>query len=52
MHSDGVGTHWSLSKYAGLQRHRPDVVAGVLYRDHRRGTDDATTVVTRHGDAA
>jgi anti-sigma regulatory factor (Ser/Thr protein kinase) len=52
MHSDGVGTHWSLSKYAGLQRHRPDVVAGVLFRDHRRGTDDATAVVTRHGEAA
>jgi anti-sigma regulatory factor (Ser/Thr protein kinase) len=52
MHSDGVGTHWSLSRYAGLQVHRPDVVAGVLYRDHRRGADDATAVVTRHGEAA
>jgi anti-sigma regulatory factor (Ser/Thr protein kinase) len=52
MHSDGIGTHWSLSRYAGLARHRPDVVAGVIYRDHRRGTDDATTVVTRHGEAA
>jgi hypothetical protein len=52
MHSDGVGTHWSLSRYAGLQVRRPDVVAGVLYRDHRRGADDATAVVTRHGEAA
>ena len=52
MHSDGVGTHWTLSKYAGLSRHHPDVVAGVIYRDHRRGTDDGTTVVTRHGEAA
>lgn len=52
MHSDGLGTHWSLSKYAGLFHHHPDVVAGVLYRDHRRRTDDATAVVTRHGEAA
>jgi anti-sigma regulatory factor (Ser/Thr protein kinase) len=52
MHSDGVGTHWTLSKYAGLSRHHPDVIAGVIYRDHRRGTDDGTTVVTRHGEAA
>ena len=52
MHSDGIGTHWTLSKYAGLSQHHPDVVAGVLYRDHRRGTDDGTTVVTRHGEAA
>jgi len=52
MHSDGVGTHWTLAKYAGLTRHHPDVVAGVIYRDHRRGTDDATTVVTRHGESA
>jgi hypothetical protein len=51
MHSDGVGTHWSLAGYAGLRAHRPDVIAGVLYRDHRRGTDDATAVVTRHGEA-
>ena len=52
MHSDGVGTHWTLSKYAGLSQRQPGVVAGVIYRDHRRGTDDGTTVVTRHGEAA
>jgi anti-sigma regulatory factor (Ser/Thr protein kinase) len=51
MHTDGVGTHWSLARYAGLWGRRPDVIAGVLYRDHRRGTDDATAVVTRHGEA-
>ena len=52
MHSDGIGTHWTLSKYAGLSQRYPDVVAGVIYRDHRRGTDDGTTVVTRHGEVA
>jgi anti-sigma regulatory factor (Ser/Thr protein kinase) len=52
MHSDGLATHWTLARYAGLSQRRPDVVAGVLYRDLRRGTDDATAVVTRHGEAA
>jgi len=52
MHSDGIGTHWSLAKYDGLLGHRPDVIAGVLYRDHRRAADDATAVVTRYGGAA
>ena len=52
MHTDGIGTHWSLAKYPGLMQRRPDVVAGVLYRDHRRGSDDATAVVTRHGEVA
>lgn len=52
MHSDGVGTHWSLSSYAGLVSRRPDVIAGVLYRDHRRERDDATVVVTRNMEAA
>jgi anti-sigma regulatory factor (Ser/Thr protein kinase) len=48
MHSDGVGTHWALSKYPGLSQRHPDVIAGVICRDHRRGADDATVVVARH----
>jgi anti-sigma regulatory factor (Ser/Thr protein kinase) len=52
MHSDGIGTHWSLDKYPGLVARRPDVVAGVLYRDCRRGRDDATVVVTVNGGVA
>jgi anti-sigma regulatory factor (Ser/Thr protein kinase) len=52
LHSDGVGTHWSLERYAGLVLKRPDVIAGVLYRDFRRGRDDATVVVARNGAAA
>ena len=52
LHSDGVGTSWSLNKYTGLSVRRPDVIAGVLYRDFRRGKDDATVVVARNGVAA
>jgi anti-sigma regulatory factor (Ser/Thr protein kinase) len=44
MHSDGVGTHWALDRYAGLLNAHPMLVAAVLYRDHARGRDDATVL--------
>ena len=50
MHSDGIGSHWSLGNYPGLSGRQPGVIAGVLARDARRGTDDATVVVARHGE--
>jgi hypothetical protein len=49
LHSDGLTTHWALDRYAGLASRRPDVIAGVLYRDFRRVRDDATVVVARNG---
>jgi anti-sigma regulatory factor (Ser/Thr protein kinase) len=49
MHSDGIGSHWSLSGYPGLAARQPAVIAGVIARDHRRGSDDATVVAARHG---
>jgi hypothetical protein len=52
MHSDGIGTHWTVSPDNGLASRRPDVIAGVLFRDHRRGRDDASVVVARNGDPA
>jgi anti-sigma regulatory factor (Ser/Thr protein kinase) len=47
-HSDGLNTHWRLDAYPGLDRYHPALIAGVLYRDHARGNDDATCVVVRH----
>ena len=32
---------------AGLSARHPSLVAGVLYRDHKRGRDDASLVVAR-----
>jgi anti-sigma regulatory factor (Ser/Thr protein kinase) len=52
MHSDGIGTHWSMSSYEGLTNRRVDVIAGVILRDHRRGRDDATVAVVRNGNSA
>jgi anti-sigma regulatory factor (Ser/Thr protein kinase) len=45
MHSDGLQTRWDVEKYPGLLRRHPAVIAAVLYRDFRRGRDDATVVV-------
>lgn len=47
MHSDGLATHWDLAHYPGLEGRHPGLIAGVLYRDHRRERDDATVVVLR-----
>jgi anti-sigma regulatory factor (Ser/Thr protein kinase) len=47
MYSDGLGTHWSLANYPGLQLRHSAVIASVLYRDFNRGRDDVTVVVAR-----
>ena len=47
MHSDGLGSHWSLANYPGLALRHPGVIAGVLYRDFNRGRDDVTVVVAK-----
>ncbi len=47
MHSDGLATRWQLDAYPGLAACHPAVIAAVLYRDFRRGRDDATVVVVK-----
>ena len=47
LHSDGLTSHWNLDKYAGLRSHHPGVIAGVLYRDFKRGRDDASVLTVR-----
>ncbi len=47
MHSDGISTSWTLNRYPGLATRHPLLVAGVLYRDFTRGSDDVTIVVAR-----
>jgi anti-sigma regulatory factor (Ser/Thr protein kinase) len=44
MHSDGIASAWSLEPYPGLAQAHPMLLAGILYRDHARGRDDATVV--------
>lgn len=52
LHSDGLGSRWTLDRYPGLAARDPLVVAGVLFRDFVRGSDDATVVAVRDTPAA
>ncbi len=47
MSSDGLASHLRPDRYPGLLARDPTMVAGVLYRDFKRGRDDATLVVAR-----
>jgi len=50
MHSDGLATQWRLDQYPGILGRDPDLIAGVLYRDHKRGRDDVTVLVLRRAE--
>jgi hypothetical protein len=47
LHSDGLTDRWKLRDYPGLTRAATGVIAAVLYRDAKRGRDDATILVAR-----
>jgi hypothetical protein len=47
MASDGLGTHWDLGNYPGLQTRRGSTIAAILYRDFSRRRDDVTVVVAK-----
>lgn len=52
MHSDGIGTHWDLGAYPGLEMRHPAFVPAALFRDHNRGRDDVTVLALRNGGGA
>ena len=47
MHSDGLTTRWDLDSYPALLRRDAVLIAGVLWKDHRRPNDDSTVVVVQ-----
>jgi anti-sigma regulatory factor (Ser/Thr protein kinase) len=47
LHTDGLSARWDLGQYPGLSMSHPSLLAGILYRDHRRGRDDASIVAMR-----
>lgn len=47
MNSDGLTSQWRLDPYPGLAGRHPALIAGVLYRDFKRGRDDVTVLVAR-----
>jgi anti-sigma regulatory factor (Ser/Thr protein kinase) len=44
-HTDGLASNWTLEPYPGLTARHPSLVAGVLYRDFKRGRDDVAVLV-------
>jgi anti-sigma regulatory factor (Ser/Thr protein kinase) len=46
-HSDGLSATWQLERYPGLVQHSCAAIAGVLYRDCKRGRDDSMVVALR-----
>jgi anti-sigma regulatory factor (Ser/Thr protein kinase) len=51
LHSDGLAAHWNLDRYPGVRQRHPSLIAGNLYRDHKRGRDDVTVLVARQRNA-
>ncbi|MBB4638797.1 SpoIIE family protein phosphatase [Longimicrobium terrae] len=49
MHTDGVSAQWDADRYPGLAARDPALLAAVLFRDFRRGRDDATVAALRPG---
>lgn len=45
LHSDGLGTRWDLAEYPSLVSRGSGLIAGALFRDYWRGTDDALVAV-------
>jgi anti-sigma regulatory factor (Ser/Thr protein kinase) len=52
MYSDGIMGRLSFDSYAGLVERHPALIAATLFRDFRRGGDDATLVVIRRANGA
>lgn len=44
MQSDGLASQWRPEQYPGLFNRHASLIAGVLYRDHRRTRDDVTVL--------
>lgn len=47
LHSDGLTSKWDMDDYPGLAASHPSLIAGILFRDHRRGRDDSCVVAMR-----
>jgi anti-sigma regulatory factor (Ser/Thr protein kinase) len=47
LHSDGLSEKWRLEDYPRLVSRHPTLIAGILFRDHRRERDDATIIAVK-----
>ncbi|MBV9825093.1 MAG: ATP-binding protein [Alphaproteobacteria bacterium] len=47
LHSDGLSAKWNPDAFPGLMSSHPSLIAGMLFREHRRERDDACVVAMR-----
>lgn len=47
MCSDGITTQWDISAYPGLATRHPAIIAGIVYRDFCRRSDDVTVAAVK-----
>jgi len=52
LHSDGLGTRWTLDGVPELRSKHPSLTCGLLFRDHARPRDDATVLAIRYQGAS
>ena len=45
LHTDGISARWPETRWAGLWRRHPALIAAAMYRDCGRGNDDVLAVV-------
>ncbi len=48
-HSDGIRSSWDLSRYPGVTRHDPAVLAALIWRDAATRGDDSAVVIVAGG---
>lgn len=45
--SDGIKTKWEISKWPGILRYDPSILAAAIYKDHARHTDDMSVAICK-----
>ena len=47
MSTDGIQTRWDLSKYPSVLKYDNTVLAAAIYKDYKRGNDDASVLIAK-----
>lgn len=47
MCSDGVTTRWSINQFASIFKYDAIIIAGAIFKDFDRGTDDSSTLIAK-----
>ena len=47
LNTDGLKSQFTLEEYPGLLQHHPSTIAGVIFRDYNRNSDDSTILVVK-----